>query len=212
MSEYVLAIDFECAGGIPRLNGFTQMGAVVLDAETGKKIAGFNMYSNMVGYEWEGCCLREFWSRNPERWEETKAGIAKSSLSCTEVVAVFVAWVRGVCEGHPTHVVSDNTPFDIGILKYFADVDIIYLFGYMTLYIDLPSAYLAMHAMRNHYLITATEDLSTKRVALAAIAGPEVPCFVSSVKHDHNPENDAHAMAERWVFVRTHLEGVERFD
>jgi hypothetical protein len=51
IEELVIGFDFNCAGSIPIINGFLQLGASARDLKTGDLVDSFHEYSNMEGYE-----------------------------------------------------------------------------------------------------------------------------------------------------------------
>lgn len=204
MNPIYFGIDFECAGGVPALHAFTQFGAVAYDSVTEKKIDGFNMYANMNGYTWEERCLKEFWEKNQTRYKETiiKTGAAKETPY--EVVDLFIKWLRKTCNGRKCVIFSDNMIYDGGLLKYFSNVDIMYLAGEYTTYCETSSVYEGMYAMRTDKPVTyeSLQD-SSKKHGLEAVDESKFPD--NDVTHDHNPENDASVMMENWFFIQNGL-------
>lgn len=210
-TEIVVGFDFECAGGIPSKHGFTQLGASAHLFKTEEKIAEFNQYSNMKGYEWEERCVEEFWKKNPERYEETLDSTDIAMHSCHEVVANFVDWIRDLAKDRTCVVVSDNMIYDGGALKYFADVDVIYLLGkgrYTPCY-ETSSVYYGIYsAIMNKPLCYETRNMSSKTAVLQALSmklGKPVEWPKMDVKHDHHPANDAETMVRQWMFVQKSL-------
>lgn len=210
MAEIVIGFDFECAGGVPALNGFTQMGASAHLLSTGEKIAGFNEYAKMEGLEWEERCVKEFWEKNPERYAETLEKTKNAKMTCSEVVEAFIDWAKGVSKFRQCVFVSDNMIFDGGLLKYYAKRDVMYILGRYTVFYETSSVYNGMHSLRKRArLDQASGDLSSKKVALEAVrelVGDEKLEYPETeAKHDHNPENDAEAMVRKWVFIQNSL-------
>lgn len=204
MAEIVIAFDFECAGGVPSKHGFTQLGASAHVLATGEKLGGFNEYASMQGYVWEERCVEEFWKKQPERYAETLAATAAATNSCHAVVRLFVEWARGISKGRKCSMLSDKMIYDGGVLKYFADVDVIYLLGAWTVYYDIGSLYYGMGAKHADKRVRcATDDSSAKQAALEAVGKEAFPA--SEVAHDHHPEHDAEAMARKWVFIQQSL-------
>ena len=211
LEEIVIGFDFECAGGIPNDNGFTQLGASAHELKTGKKIAGFNEYASMKGYVWEERCVKEFWEKNPERYAETLKKTADSKHTCAEVVAMFIEWAREVSKGRKCVIISDNMIYDGSLVKYYSGVDVIYLLGNgYTCFFETASVYFGMYAnhKRQKLDFDSKDGLSSKQLALDAInANREVKLEypTNGVKHDHRPENDAENMVNKWCFIMNNL-------
>lgn len=210
MADIVIGFDFECAGGVPAINGFTQMGASAHLLSTGEKIAGFNEYASMEGLEWEERCVKEFWKKNPERYADTLEKTKKSTLTCSQVVDAFIEWARGVSKFRKCVFVSDNMIYDGGLLRYYAKTDIMYLLGRYTVFLETSSVYYGMHASaKRAKLCQDSDELSSKKVALDVVRTLkndetlEYPKI--EVSHDHNPENDAEVMVRKWIFIQNNL-------
>jgi len=117
--EYVIGIDFEAAGGNPRINAFTQVGAVILNMKTGEIVDTFNAYSSMEGFEWDKRCVTEFWEKNPELYEKTKTETSQA-LSPYSVIQKLLTWIKNQnIDLKATYFISDNVAFDIALLKCF---------------------------------------------------------------------------------------------
>lgn len=203
--EVVLAFDFECAGGVAQKNGFTQLGASVHELSTGKKLAGFNEYANMMGYEWEDRCVKEFWEKHPERYKDTLEKVESAPLTCEEVVEKFVRWARETCANRKCVILSDNMIYDGGLLKHFAKVDVLYLLGRRSVYFETSSVYYGMHMMHKRARIDeSSDDLSSKEIALDAVRAfnKDANWPEHGPSHDHNPENDAENMARKWIYIQ----------
>lgn len=208
---HVVAIDFECAGGVPSKHAFTQLGAVlVLLSDPPKVVARFNEYTNMkredgTDFEWEERCVEEFWSNNPKRFEETKRKIAESKSTPSQVINdLFIPWLDDVTKRiFDVYVVTDNAAFDAGILKFFSERDTMYLLRtpYAREFVDVSSAYAGSTRRRVTAKMLDTE--SSKKMALEAIGEDRFPAF--GVSQDHDAVNDAENIALRWAFVQSKL-------
>lgn len=209
--EIVIGFDFECAGGIPAKHGFTQLGASAHELKTGTKIAGFNMYANMNGLEWEERCVNEFWSQpnNQKRYKETLENVQQASLTCKEVVDAFVTWAREISKDRKCVVISDNMIYDGGLLKYYSNVDVMYLLGRRTVYFETASVYYGMYMMHEgHQLNEDVDNLSSKQLALDATSfaiNKTLTWPKSDVTHDHHPEHDAENMVLKWIFIQNSI-------
>lgn len=202
--EIVIGFDFECAGGVPSENGFTQLGASVHERSNSNKIGGFNEYANMKDYFWETRCVTEFWEKNPERYADTLTRTSSSTMTCKQVIDKFIVWIREVSKDRKAVVLSDNMIYDGGLLKYYSGVDIMYLLGRRTVYFETSSVYYGMYALSKRMILNQdSDDLSSKKIALEAIGKDKYPA--SSCSHDHHPENDAQAMVEKWIFIMNNL-------
>jgi hypothetical protein len=210
--SYVIALDFEAAGGIPRLHGFTQLGGVIVRVKDGVVLSRFNEYACMIGYEWEERCVKEFWEKHPERFEETKKRTNEvTTRSPYQVVALFFDWVRENTKEFKddVHFISDNVAFDVAILRYFSNEDILYVLGKYTDHVDVSNFYMGM-SMKP--VTIKLMDESSKGLALESInknkrVKLEKPKF--EVSKDHNPVNDAEAMALYWCFIQKNLDNRE---
>jgi hypothetical protein len=205
--EYVIAIDYEAAGGVPFRNGFTQLGACLVRISDGAVLAKFSEYANMRGYEWDARCVREFWEKNPELYEETKRITSdENTPSPYEVTRQFLQWVdmetRHVRD--KVYFISDNAPFDVGMLRYFSDRDILYLFGDYREMVDVSSVYMGMSRRRvTRGLMDEDAKGLGRRVVSDMLGVPFEPKI--DVEHDHHAVNDAIHMALHWAAVQRAL-------
>jgi hypothetical protein len=200
-STYVIAIDFEAAGGVPAVNGFTQLGAAMVDMATGERVAHFNAYASMEGYEWDERCVKEFWLKHPDRFAETLEK-CKNAPSPYVVVEQFLEWVKEVSAGKDAYLITDCSTFDTGLLKHFSKVDILYVLGPCRDIVDVSAVYMGLS---RKFMDCAGVDGSSKRYALGALCdvkGCEVKWPEFPVTHDHDAVNDATVIAMRWCFVQ----------
>ena len=224
MSRYVIAIDFETLGGVPSENGFTDIGAAILRLNDGYLIDTFRQSASMQGYQPESRCIEEFWSKpgNAQLYKETLEAVAAATNDPFQVIATLNLWIEenvnkiALQEGKadPSDVdiiiITDNSPFDAGILKCFSKKDTLYLIGgkYRDI-IDVSCVYIGM-SMKP--VTTKLLDSSSKTIALEGLNEkrrwnglPELTMPVFDVKHTHNPVDDAHSMALYWAFFQTAL-------
>ena len=212
---YVVAIDFECAGGIPSKNGFTQLGAVIMEvSDECKVVSSFNSYSSMILYQWDERCVKEFWEKHPVRFAETKLEVYNPATPQPHVVVNnFMKWVKQETKDFKdsVYLISDNVAFDVGTLKYFSsEHEILYMFGPYQEVVDVSSAYIGMS------LFPVDKNLmnrSSKEVALEAINERLVqklnaPNFPKSELH--HPVDDAKEIASHWCWFQMQLKRLRK--
>lgn len=203
-----IVFDFEAFGGAPGKNAFTQLGAVVFNFESGMVEGTFNMYARQDGYEQEQRCVKEFWSRPEmkERFETTLAEAQKAEKNPYQVITAFREWCLSWEQLFPGCVlVTDNSNFDLGLLKFFSETDTMYFLGRLTECVDTGVFYKG--AMR---LPLGTSIAKSKFETCVAqlqkqIEGPVDPFDPGLVAHDHNPVNDAHMIALKLHYVNNLL-------
>lgn len=203
---HVISFDFESGGGVPSVNGFTQLGAVLFDMDTKCVVDTFNEYASMDGYEWEKRCVDEFWSKFPERYEETKLKCKKSKMSPYEVTDKFIKWCRNNSEKlkYDVYMITDCSAFDTGMLKYFSKCNIVYILTpFYRDIVDVSSVYLGLS---RKFVDVNHVDGSAFDNCVNSLNIKEK--FVGTVFHDHHPVNDATVIAEKWCFVNSYLRSV----
>lgn len=191
----ILGLDVEASGQGLKTNFMTQLGGALVDPNTMEKIAGFNEYlPQPEGTTWEERCVVEFWEKNPERYEETKKGVANAK-PIEEVMQRFKDWAKEVSKIKKTFIVFDTPGFDQAWIDYYlGDMSCLYLTGSYEQPIDISS-----------YMSGAGKgafDGSSKKDFSKAI-GKEFPKW--NVSHDHHPENDATVIALNACFVMKEL-------
>lgn len=210
-----IVIDFETFGGTPGKNGFTQLGAVLFNFDTGQVEGSFNMYARQDGYEKEQRCWEEFWSRPDmkERLEATLEGVEKADKNPYQVISAF----REVCLAWEAQnpgcvLVTDCANFDLGLLKFFSESDTMYFLGRMPEVVDTGVFFKG--AMRLP-LGTKIKDSKFETCVAQLRKGleqqglpPPAPFDAGEVKHDHNPVNDAHMIALKLHYVNTLLKAM----
>jgi hypothetical protein len=206
--EYVIALDYESAGGVPFRNGFTQLGAALVRIRDGAILAKFSEYANMRGYEWDLRCVREFWEKNPELYEETKKMTSDENTPSTyEVVRAFLQWVDMETRGSirdKVYFISDNAPFDLAIFRAFSERDILYLFGEYRQMVDVSCVYRGMSRRKVGLglMNESSRDLA-REVVSDILGGPFEPKI--ETEHDHHAVNDAINMAQYWAAIQRAL-------
>jgi hypothetical protein len=206
---YVVAFDFESAGGIPSRHAFTQLGAVIMNVDNDEIVAEFNSYSNMKGYEWDERCVNEFWKKYPKRFEETKREVDRATLNPYQVVGGFIEWVQFNCANlKDVYLLTDNAAFDAGILRYFSvGQDILYIFGEYRPIVESSRYYAGIARTK---VTPATLGQSSKRLAMDRLNRERALYNLAQVEdfpqhpvsHDHNPVNDAKVMAWNWCHLQ----------
>ena len=138
-----------------------------------------------------------------------QGNVGKNESSNKDVVNMFVQWIRTIATGRKCVVISDNMIYDGGLLKYYSDVDVIYLLGGYTVYFETSSVYYGMSCLNKRTkLCYDTRDESSKKLALEAVNAnktTKVEFPSDGVKHDHHPENDAENMANKWCFIMNNI-------
>lgn len=212
-STYIVAIDLECGGGCTPKHGFTQLGAVLMRMEDSAVLASFNEYSNMQGFEWEERCVEEFWKKNPERYQETLAGIAFSQSTPAQVVDHFYAWLDEHTKDKKdaTYIISDNAAFDLGILKCFSTQrDTMYSFGKYRSMVDVSDVYngLSLRPVTIDLLNGSSKEQALEglnKLRLSYGLGPlQLPEF-THVSHTHQPVDDATVMGLYFCFFQREM-------
>lgn len=205
MEEIVIGFDFECPGGIPAINGFTQLGAVACELISGKEVGRLNYYARMTWHSWEDRCVKEFWEKNPEAYERNLRECTASPYSHSQIVNIFMLWVKSFAKNdRKVSLISDNMLYDGALIRYYSDSDVLYVLGHYSGWYDVTSFYYGMGAL--HKGLLAGEDLrkeSSKQLALEALGETNFP--ESNNQHTHDAEDDARAMVEKWIFVNKKL-------
>lgn len=196
---YVIAFDFESFGPIPNIHGFTELGAVVGDLETGEIVDTFRMSANQSGYTQDKECIETFWNKHPGTYEETIKKCSESDKKPREVVDLFVGWIRDFVENKSIsniYLLTDCATYDSGILKTFSSYSTLKIINNDALdIIDSTSFYLGIARV---FMTNSVVSGYSFECALSALNGPK---FISSVSHDHNPVNDATVIFEKWFHM-----------
>ena len=144
MNNCVIAFDFEAFGGTAKYNGFTELGAVLVRVHNSEVLATFHSYASMLGYAMEERCMREFWSKYPERLAATIENSVNASPP-EEVCKNFVQWVKDATTANrvtnSTLLITDNATFDLAHLAHFMGSDPLYIFGEYRSVIDVTGVY-----------------------------------------------------------------------
>ena len=188
---YLLAIDVEATGQGIRTNFMTAIGAALVECNTLKKVAGFHSYlAQPEDTCWEARCVREFWAKHPEVWEETKKKVAMADKP-ELVMDRFRAWVAEVTSGKRVKIVFDTAGFDQAWVDYYlGNINCLYLLGYYDQPMDISSY---MRGVGRGGFVLSGEKHFTNAIGL------EFPEWEEA--HDHNPENDATVIAKNAAFV-----------
>jgi len=220
-ARYVIAIDFEAFGGVPSKHGFSEVGAIIMKLNDRSIMSEFRLYSNMKGYIVEPRCIEEFWAKpdNALRFKETIEAVTVAVCDPFQVIEIFTSWIDdelkkiayldGIVDPSDLDVmiITDNSPFDAGILKFFSKKDTLYLIGgkYRDI-IDVSCVYIGMSMQP---VTTKLLDSSSKKIALEGHNKvrewkglPKLTMPTFDVKHTHHPTDDAHSMALYWAFFQ----------
>lgn len=206
--RYVVAIDFEAAGGVPSKNGFLSLGATIYSVTKQKEISSFYSWASMEGYEWEERCVNEFWKKHPELYAEAMLQTsAKKQPSPYEVIDNFIIWIfRHVLTGPIANIylISDNVAFDVATLRYFSTKqDIMYMFTDRDknfVYRDIIDTGSFYYGLGHIPLDVQTIDsISSKKTAKKVILNGEYNTKETRV--EHNALDDAREIARLYCAV-----------
>lgn len=199
--SYVIAFDFEAAGGVPLKHGFTELGAVCFDMVNGNVIDSFYLSASMKNFEWEPRCLEEFWLKNPNLYEETKKCVYAPDVQDPRVVIKhFYNWCQDIKKDYPdVYMITDNSTFDSGILKYFSDFDTYYFLGPPMDIVDVSAVYMGIQRRpMNRKLI----DSSSFKGCVEALG---LAPFEYENVSPHCATADAEEIARRWKYIQDAL-------
>lgn len=206
--KYVIAIDFEAAGGIPSKNGFLSLGATLYSITKQKEVSSFYSWASMDGYEWDERCVSEFWMKHPalyaEALQETTGNKAPSPY---QVIDNFMEWVyRHVLVGPIANVnlISDNVAFDVGTLRYFSTKrDIMYMFTDMNknfVYRDVIDTGSFYYGLGKIALDSVSLDaVSSKKTAKSVVLNGQYEN--KKAREEHNALDDAREIARLYCAV-----------
>jgi hypothetical protein len=217
----ILAVDVESMGANLLSHHTTQLGAAVVDLETGLVLSTFNEYikkdavyteTGDIVHGFEPRCETEFWDKHPLKKAETLERIYHpDTLYDYQVVIKFVAWVRWICNDANVVVVTDTSGFDVArIDKMFPmyataehfPTSMNYLFldktGTKTRYNGIEQVSSLAKGIACALSVSKPPGLSNFELACMALGVP-VPHF--PVEHDHDPANDATVIAMRYAFL-----------
>lgn len=206
----VVAFDFECPGGVIGVNGFTQLGAAIVDESTETVVATWSAYANIANLAWEERCVNEFWVNRPARLANTICKCQASAMSCGDVVVAFLAWVRAHTAGKDAYFLTDNAAYGAALLRAFAREDVFYAIARMDgvpMYRPIQDVNCfyrgAASVSRGSLALDGTSELDAKSMLLDDL-GIELPDY--GVPHDHSPERDAEKMARDFCYIRKALD------
>ncbi len=199
---YVIAFDFESFGPIPNIHGFTQLGAVIGNLNSGNIVDTFNEYANQIDYTVDSDCIESFWLRNPKRYQETLTMCSNSTNHPHEVIELFLKWIEKHTNerGSSMYLITDCSTYDSGILKAFSMCSTLKIISKSPRdIICLTSFYLGVAGlfMTEDVVDGSSFDLARKKLDLKE--------FKSSVSADHNPVNDATVIFEKFKFINDGL-------
>ncbi len=208
---YVLSIDFETFGPIPSKHGFTQLGAVIMNNDF-KIISTFSMYSNMKGFTYDTECIKTFWEKeeNKDIFTKNIESVKNAKYDPYEVIQLYWDWVKENIQNisiKDIHIISDNVAFDIGILKYFSNINIMTVFGEYRDIIDTCSVYYGMKLRPiNTNVLNNESSQQTALEILRTHTGIKDLNFNKLKLPNHDALNDAINIANYWFFVQNTLQ------
>mgnify|MGYP002347888971 CR=1 FL=1 len=198
--KYIVAIDFEALGGNVNLHSFSEMGASLINLNTGIEESFFLENVNLT-YQttMETRCLEEFWSKHPETLCAILIACSKSTHSSRSCIQAFWDWVQGHVKSgkHIDRIVTDNCGFDGAILANFTAGSALY---------SIDGTYREITDTGNYYagLLRAPfdNDNGTWR-RLVEKEGWTLPDF--GVTHTHRANDDAKLIGLKYAFVQKML-------
>lgn len=211
MEELVIGFDFNCAGSIPIINGFLQLGASARDLKTGDLVDSFHEYSNMEGYECDPKVMKQLQKINEVEHMLVMEGVYKSNYSCHEIVALFIDWIEKITKNRYCIVLSSNMIYDGTLLRYFSKKNIVQLLGRRTVYLDTVSVYHGIASMHRNTKITEAAIKNNKAGFLAtevvSSKTPNPTKFESDYEESsQDSRRKADHMVKQWIFVQNHFE------
>jgi hypothetical protein len=218
---YIFCIDFESVGGIPHKNAFTQLGACFFKSN-GERLSTFETRTNLVGFEKEERCMKEFWEVKMQHelpQLELQYSGKNDYPTPKEAIANLWSWADGVIKEHniePGHIlkIGDCISYDVMLLGAFSDRDVRNPFGDDMEWIDVSSVYAGMA----RFPITASliHLASSKKMAangLYDMTGLQIVLPRFNVDHTHSPVDDATNITLHFLYfhmmLRNATTGVE---
>lgn len=199
MSEYIIAFDFESFGSIPTINGFSELGAIIANLESGEIISKFHEFANQTGFKADDECIKTFWK---EKYPDLLKKCNDSKYNPYQVIDLFIKWILQVITDNNIlniYLITDCSTYDSGILKTFSLNDTLKITGCIKDIIDTTSFYLGISRqfMTNKIINENSFDLACKELNL--------PQFKSSIIADHNPVNDSIVIFEKFKYINDNL-------
>jgi hypothetical protein len=194
--DYYVSIDFETYGAVTSENGFTQLGSCIMCAKTGCVVGKFNQYANQQGYTKDEACMERFWRKHPKTLARTEQKCAESPHTPHQVVELWYNWVMETLPNKNAMNISDNSEFDVGILRFFCKHDILTMYGSYRCFVDTNKFFQGM--ARRPY---SFKDWSIDRAK--EVVGELPP---SPTEHDHDAVNDAISIAHNWAHIQLKLQ------
>lgn len=181
----IVGLDVEASGMGLRTNFVLQIGLAEVDVETGRVLRKFQSFiAQPENTEWEERCVREFWSKHPERFEFVKNAIVNAP-SRDEVATSVLSWLKD-CDKDARFVV-DTPGFDLAWLdSILGHTSHLYAFGNYRDVLDLSSWYLGLGSV-------AHPDESSKNALCKRLGLEKLPDL--GTKHTHDAGDDAENMA-----------------
>lgn len=208
---HILAVDCEVSGMNFFVHSLLEMGAAVIEVETGNVVSQFHRYFGIENVEWQEDTKKEFWD-NPKHGDGTKTPLelmvarGSDSVSKSNGIHDFVEWAREIDKNLPDKhrivVVSDTAGFDYSWISFHMSdcfsrkgdaPSLDYLFGKWQSVKEITSFYRGI--LRDPY------SKSGKESFLAAFADYDIPQNVREPLYDHNPKNDATFIAVRAAYA-----------
>jgi len=193
--SYFICFDFESVGGIPCENGFTCVGATIMDNNNNIYFK-YEGHANMKSCEESKLCLDEFWNKFPEKLEKMRNKCISSNKDQYQVCDELFELANKAIDKfniprNKITPITDCTGYDPVLLGFFSRRDNMRLFDKYAPWLDVSSYYkgLGRKLMTNDFIING----SSRKIAIQGIqeTNKDFVFEKPKVEHDHTPLNDA---------------------
>lgn len=193
--SYFMCFDFESVGGIPEENGFTCVGASIMDNNNNIYFK-YEGHANTDQFKESELCLNEFWNRFPDKLDNMRNKCKSSSKNQYEIIDELITLA---CEAidkfkiprNKITPITDCTGYDPVLLGFFSKRDNMRLFGKYSPWLDVSSFYkgIGRKRMTNDFIING----SSKSIAIKGIQekNENFVFLKPKVEHDHTPLSDS---------------------
>jgi hypothetical protein len=196
---YIIAFHFESFGPIPTIHGFTHLSAVIGNLNSGHIVNTFCEYANQENYISDSEYIETFWSKNPEKYQDTLEKCTNSTNHPQEVIELFIKWVNKFIEERSFYLITDSSTYDSGILKTFSLCNTLKIVTKCPRNItDTTSFFLGVSRL---FITEDVVDESSFELARKAL---NLPVFKSTTKSD-DPVYNATMIFENYKYINDGL-------